>query len=139
MIKLSQINLSGVSGEQIGMCHKTFEGSQAVWMVQSEQDELVEYKVKHTKEHGFTCTCKAGSVGFSNCKDGICKHVRWSVAAEAELRTAMKEMEVAIAVQAAMSDPATIQAAEAAAIAPTVVKRERATAPYQPKAFSILK
>lgn len=139
MIKASQINTSAVSGLEIGRCHKIFEGSTPVWMVESESDPDTEYKVKHSKEHGFSCTCKAGLDGFAHCSQGVCKHVRWSVAAEAELRAAFKELEAAIAVQTAMSDPETIKAAQVAAEAPIQVKRNRATAPYQPKAFSLLR
>lgn len=135
----STIDTSTVTDEQIGMCHKVYEGSTPVWMVQSESDELKEYKVKHSKKHGFTCTCKAGQNAFSNCKLGYCKHVAWALAASKEERAAIAELQTAIAVQAAMSDPDTIKRAEVARETPTKVKRDRTTAPIERKAFSILR
>jgi hypothetical protein len=139
MIKASSINTSNVTDLQIGMCHKIFVGHVAWYKVQSESDPLKEYTVTHTKEKGFTCTCPAGNVGFSKCKDGICKHVKWSVAASREERAAIKEMELAIAVEKAMSDPETVKSAELAREAPEKVSRKRETAPIERKAFSILR
>src|SRR5204863_3936045 len=65
------------------------------YQVESERDSLVEYQVKWSRERGFTCTCPAGAVGFSNCRDGVCKHVRWSLAAAKEERDHFAALETA--------------------------------------------
>jgi hypothetical protein len=108
MIKASTINTNEVTGEQIGRCHKCFEGSTAFYMVENERGdidpetfEVIEYKVTWTREKGFACTCKAGEVAFSQCKDGICKHVRWSVACEKEVREALASIDAEIAAEKA--------------------------------------
>lgn len=82
-----------VTDEQIGRCHAILEGSKKFYMVESEQDNFVEYKVTLTKEWGFRCTCKSGEYGFANVRhiSGVCKHVRWAVAAMLEEITAMAE------------------------------------------------
>jgi hypothetical protein len=146
MIKASQIDISTVTGEQIGMCHKVFVGSVVWFKVQSESDPLKEYTVAHSKEYGFTCTCPSGNIGFSNCKDGVCKHVKWALACAREEKEAVAELHRLIAeqaleaqVQAAMSDPETIEAAQVAAEAPVKVARKSSAKAYQPKAFSILR
>lgn len=123
----------------IGRAHKVFEGSTSFYKVSSSRDETVEYSVKHSKEIGFTCTCEAGLRGFANCKVGVCSHVLIALACAREEREAIAELHAAIAVQKAMSDPTTIAQAEQAKEAPEKVARKRETAPYQPKAFSILR
>jgi hypothetical protein len=145
MIKATEINTTGVTPEQIGACHKIFEGSTPAYMVQSESDSLVEYKVRWSKEHGFTCTCKAGKVAFSNCKAGYCKHVLWSVAAGREEKEAVAELHRLIAEQAAPVaqvvtnvDAATLKRIEAANERQAGKPASKAK-PYQPKAFSLLK
>jgi hypothetical protein len=146
MIKASTISTETVTGEQIGKCHKVYEGSTPVWLVESESDETVEYRVKHSTEHGFTCTCKAGQNGFSNCKAGYCKHVLWALAASREEREAVNELHRLIAeqaleaqVQAAMSDAETIVRAEQAKEAPVKVARKSSAKPYSPKPFSLMR
>ena len=147
MIKTSNIDTSSVTPEQIGRCHKCFSGSVPFYMVESESDSSVEYKVTWDKKHGYRCTCPSGNVGFSNCKAGFCKHCRWAYAASMEERQAIAELNAAIAekalqasVQAAMSDERTKQEAEKAKNAPVKVPAsKRETAPYQPRPFSILR
>jgi hypothetical protein len=92
MLRTKDIDISEVTSEQIGRCHKVWgPDNKPFYQVESESDESVEYEVRHTPQHGFTCTCNAGQVGFSNCK-ATCKHVRWSLACEAEIRAAMEEL-----------------------------------------------
>jgi hypothetical protein len=144
MVKASEINITDVTAEQIGRCHKVYQGSEPVWMVESESDALTEYKVRYSVEHGFTCTCRAGQVGFSNCKEGICKHVKWALAASAEERAAVAELHRAIAEQAAKpvlnidGKPASEVEVERVMSAPAKPASRRAKAP-EPKPFSLLK
>jgi hypothetical protein len=109
MIKASTINTNEVTGEQIGRCHKCFEGSTAFYMVENERGdidpetfEIIEYKVTHSIKNGFACTCWAGRDGFAHCgtkSQGICKHVVWSVAAAKEEREAIKLIESELAAE----------------------------------------
>jgi hypothetical protein len=138
--------IANVNPEDIGRAHKVFEGSKSFYKVANSQEkvddngDIIEYSVRHDKATGFTCTCKSGQNGFSNCRLGVCSHVLISLACEREVREAIAEMEAAIAVQAAMSDPATIKAAEVAREAPVKAPRKRReTAPIERKAFSILR
>lgn len=82
-----------VTSEQIGRCYKITDGNgrNGWWRVESESDDQVRYEVRWSKEHGYTCTCKAGQHGFAGCRKGFCKHIAWAVAAERELRDAMAE------------------------------------------------
>ncbi len=91
MITAAAINTTNVTSEQIGRCHKVFSGSIPFYMVESESDSQVEYKVTWDRAHGFRCTCKSGQAGFSNCRHPYCKHVKWSVAAAREEKQAMRE------------------------------------------------
>lgn len=144
MIKASTISTETVTGEQIGKCHKVYEGSTPVWLVESESDETVEYRVKHSTEHGFTCTCKAGQEAFSKCRAGYCKHVLWALAASREEREAVNELHRLIAEQAVQApvqvvtnvDAATLARVEVASQVPAKVSKAKA---YEAKAFSILK
>jgi hypothetical protein len=96
MKKASEITISNVTDEQIGRCHKCFDdNNKAFYVVESERDSLTEYRVRWSKERGFTCSCKAGEVGFSNCRDGVCKHVKWSLAAAKEERDYFASLEQA--------------------------------------------
>jgi len=132
VLTASKIDISQVTGDQIGACHKVFSGSTAFYMVQSATSDQ-EYKVSWSKEKGFGCQCKAAEFG------NLCWHIKASIACEREVREAVKEMELAIAVQAATSDQETIKAAELAREAPEKVSRKRETACIERKAFSILR
>jgi hypothetical protein len=136
----SSIDTSKISGDQLGACHKVFEGSTPVYKVANSEGriddngDIIEYSVRFLgKEKGFSCTCKAGQ----NAK--LCWHIKASIACEAEVRNAIAELEAAIAVQKAMSDAATIASAEKAAQAPVKPARKSGAKAYQPKAFSILR
>lgn len=88
--------IKAVSSDQIGRCTKIFEGSKPCYMVLSESDDLTEYKVRATRVNGkwiFTCTCPSGKDGFANVThpSGVCKHVRWSLAAAQEEKDALAE------------------------------------------------
>lgn len=104
MIAINEIkkHINTVTSEQIGRCHKILASTGNFYLVESESDSLVEYKVCWSKEHGFTCDCKSGQVGFSNTRNGYCKHVLWSVACEAEIQQALKE-QIALSEQPAQS------------------------------------
>jgi hypothetical protein len=87
MVTLDQIksNLQDVTSEQINRCHKVIDmqTGEDFYQVESESDDLVEYEVRYSEAHGFTCTCAAGKVGFSRITrhaSGCCKHCRWAVA-----------------------------------------------------------
>lgn len=93
MIKPSAINIASVTPEQIGMCHKVLHRDGNFYQVQSESDPDTEYTVRYSKERGFSCSCRAGQEGFKNCttaaSQGVCKHVRWSLACAKEERDYM--------------------------------------------------
>ena len=96
-----------VSDEQIGKCHAAI-GPDGVtyYMVESESDNLVEYKVQYSHKTGFTCSCKSGQVGFSNTRNGFCKHCVWALATAEEVRHAVAEMEApAAAIEAPVAAP----------------------------------
>jgi hypothetical protein len=87
MVTLDQIksNIDDVTSEQINRCHKVIDmqTGEDFYQVESESDDLVEYEVRYSEAHGFTCTCAAGKVGFSRITrhpSGCCKHCRWAVA-----------------------------------------------------------
>ncbi len=88
MVTLEQIksNLQDVTSEQTSKCQKVidFQTNEDFYLIESESDPTVEYKVQYSTDHGFTCNCKAGEVGFSRITrhpSGVCKHVRWAVTA----------------------------------------------------------
>jgi hypothetical protein len=89
--------ISDVTNEQIGLCAKYFDASgKSFYQVTSESDQFDEngdiaaYKVTYD-ENGFHCTCPSGQRAFSNVKhpSGVCKHVRFAMACEQEVRRAM--------------------------------------------------
>lgn len=90
-----------VTEEQIARCHRTVdENTHTVfYMVENEggkvdhEGRIIEYKVQAVRIKGrwyFTCTCKSGQHGFTNCKAGVCKHVVWSKAAAQEYKELIK-------------------------------------------------
>ncbi|GCE32235.1 hypothetical protein KDA_77190 [Dictyobacter alpinus] len=97
-------HLAEVTAEQIGRCHRItdFQAKPVVdfYKVENERGdlnadgEILEYEVRYEAELGFSCTCKSGQYGFHNVHhaSGVCKHVRWSVAAAIEERQAMQEI-----------------------------------------------
>ncbi len=101
-----------VTSEQIGRCYKVIgSDGKAFYQVENEQGKrdasgaMVEYTVKAFFKNGkwyFTCTCPSGKNGFSNVKhpSGVCKHVRWSLAAAAEEKAALEEQSLLNAQQA---------------------------------------
>ena len=101
MKSCSEIDTSTVTSQQIGACYKVFVASIPFYKVQSESDPFKQYTISWSREHGFTCTCPSGQHGFSNCKDGVCKHCKWALACERETREALAELEAAIKAQAA--------------------------------------
>jgi len=79
-----------VTQEQIDCCTRVINlnAAHVFYQVRSERDPLVEYTVRYEKDLRrpgkgyFTCTCPAGLEGFIHCSQGVCKHVRWALAAE---------------------------------------------------------
>lgn len=125
VLTASNIDVSQISDQQIGACHKVFEGSTAFYMVESATSDQ-EYSVRFLcKAKGFSCTCKAGQNGR------LCWHVKASIAAAREERTALQAIEEAerIATQAR------IEAANERAAEKPISKAKA----YAPVAFSILR
>lgn len=63
-----------------------------------DDNNIIEYVVRYdSKNHRFTCSCKAGQAAFSTCfnKTGYCQHVRISVAAAREDRKEVRASRVA--------------------------------------------
>jgi hypothetical protein len=87
----TKIDTNTVTREQIDRCTRIIDPHtmEAFYLVLSETQDLVEYKVQYARlpSKHYTCTCKAGLNGFANCKDGVCKHVKWAVAAADEYKT----------------------------------------------------
>ncbi len=87
IVAAKNIDTSTVTLEQITHCQKVEHADGNFYMVESESGNLVEYKVTWNRKQGFQCTCEAGQSGFAHCrKNGVCKHVVWSVAAAREDR-----------------------------------------------------
>lgn len=86
---ISTATTTEVTEEQIARCHRFVDESTKLpfYLVQSERDELVEYKVATIRKNGqwyITCTCPAGLRGVP------CKHRRWAAAAAAEYKEMIK-------------------------------------------------
>lgn len=92
-------HISDVTARQIGKCTKIFDYQAGEWMYlveneageYSDSGQIIEYPVRYSKKHGYTCGCPSGKNGFWNVKhpSGVCKHCRWAVAAEIEEQTAI--------------------------------------------------
>jgi len=102
MATIEQItaNISDVTSKQISKCSKVLDlaTGEDFYLVENESGEcdehgIIEYPVHFSLEHGFTCGCKSGQHGFSNVRhaSGVCKHVRWAVAAYNEELEAEKK------------------------------------------------
>ncbi len=102
MLKAKDVRTDEITSEMIGRAFKVFgPDNKPFYKVQSSRDELVEYSVRWDARKGFTCTCEAGLLAFSRCKDGCCQHVKIAVAASREEKQALAEIEAAITAQAA--------------------------------------
>lgn len=107
MVTLQQIesNLQDVTPEQTARCAKIWDcqTGEDFYLAESESDPTVEYEVRYSTDHGFTCTCEAGKRGFSRVTvhpSGTCKHVRWAVKAWLEdlaMEQALEEAEEIVA------------------------------------------
>jgi hypothetical protein len=96
-MKASQVitltNEKSVTPEQIGACHKCYDCTTRAnfYLVENskgetdENGDIIEYKVQYSKEHGFTCDCKAGQNGL------LCWHIRASIACAREEKAALAE------------------------------------------------
>lgn len=90
--------ISEITPEQIGKCWKVYDYQtrQNFYQVENshgdvdEHGDIITYRVRYSREHGFTCSCPSGQNGFSNVKhpSGVCWHVRAAVAAAREERVA---------------------------------------------------
>src|SRR5437870_11221941 len=87
---VTKIDTSNVTAEQIDRCTRIVDPHtmEAFYLVLSETQDLVEYKVTYMRlpSKHYTCTCPAGLNGFVNCKDGVCKHVKWAKSAADEFK-----------------------------------------------------
>jgi len=87
----TKIDISNVTAEQIDRCSRIIDPRtmEAFYLVLSETQDLVEYKVQYMRlpSKHYTCSCPAGLNGFANCRDGVCKHVRWALAAAEQFKT----------------------------------------------------
>jgi len=150
MIKASEINTTGVTPEQIGKAHKVLAATGNYYLVENSKGEIdpstgyiKEYKVSWAgKARGFSCTCEAGKSGFKN---GLCWHLKASVACENEVKQAIAELHRLIAEQSAPVEKV-VTNVDTATLARIEAANERAATkpvskakPYQPKAFSLLK
>lgn len=94
-----QQNLQDVTPEQIGRCHRIIgQDGKAFYLVENESGKFdehgcIEYKVAFSRLTGFTCTCPSGRHGFYNVRhvSGVCKHIRWAVAASMERKAIVEE------------------------------------------------
>lgn len=130
MVKASTVleyvkaHLDEISAQEIGRCHKVFGPQDSFYLVENEAGEvdeygdLIEYPVTYSKEHGFMCGCRSGRFGFANVKhpSGVCKHVRWSIAASIE------EAEASAVIQRKAEEERRIAEEEARKAAPVEVK-----------------
>jgi uncharacterized Zn finger protein len=96
-------HLDDVTPEQIGRCSKKIsQDQQPFYEVLSENDNVTAYHVKGyqvtdsngKKQYSYSCTCPAGVEGFAHVhhRSGVCKHVRWALAAALEERNALAEL-----------------------------------------------
>jgi len=102
MATIEQItaNISDVTSEQIGRCSKVIDlaTSEDFYLVENESGECdehgtIEYAVRYDLTQSMTCTCKSGQAGFCNVRhaSGVCKHVRWALAAWKQEQEAEKK------------------------------------------------
>jgi hypothetical protein len=80
------IDISQVTSEQIGACHKIIHQDGNFYMVESASDPDKEYKVTWSESKGFQCQCKASEYG------NLCWHIKASVACSREEREYMSEL-----------------------------------------------
>lgn len=75
-----------VTDEQLAKSHRIFDeaSNEVFYRVENSKGEVdaegsvIEYTVRYTQEHGFTCTCEAGKNGFLYAPKR-CWHVRAAV------------------------------------------------------------
>ena len=94
-----EAHIDEITADQIGRCTKIYDyqAKEYFYLVENEagevdgNGEIIEYPVRYNAEDGFTCKCKSGIYKFHNVKNpsGVCKHVRWSIAASIEDRKAL--------------------------------------------------
>lgn len=77
----TSIDATNVTEDQINACSRIIDENrnEVFYQVTSQTDSSVEYTVRFSLLHGFTCTCPAGEAGFVNCHN-YCWHVRAAVA-----------------------------------------------------------
>jgi len=103
-------HISDVTAQQIGKCTKVWDCQSGQWMylVENEAEDVdddgqvIEYPVRYSEEHGYTCGCPSGKHGFWNVThpSGTCKHCRWVVACIIEEGTALAEQSRIVHAQA---------------------------------------
>jgi hypothetical protein len=86
--------ISDVTREQSARATRVIDEStmHPFYLVESERDSLVEYKVTYSETFGFQCTCPSGLHGFWNVRhpSGVCKHVRYALSAAEEYKDFIK-------------------------------------------------
>lgn len=87
-------HIADITEEQIATATRIIdmETMHPYYLVQSSQDDLVEYKVTYSETFGFACTCPSGLHGFWNVKhpSGVCRHCRIAVAASEDFKQLIK-------------------------------------------------
>lgn len=93
-------HLDEITSAQLARCLRCVEDNGEVWyQVTSESKAGTYYEVRYSADFSFTCTCPSGQHAFGNVKhpSGVCKHIRWALAASMEYKRLLKV------------DPATIE------------------------------
>jgi hypothetical protein len=87
-------HISDITEEQIATATRIIdmETMHPYYLVQSSQDDLVEYRVDYSETRGFSCTCPSGLYGFWNVRhpSGVCRHCRIAVAASEDFKELLK-------------------------------------------------
>lgn len=100
LITANMIDTTAVTAEDMDRAQKCYDGEgKPFYMVENSRGLLnadgssVEYKVTHTEEEGFKCTCKAGEFGFWNCSKKVCQHCIISLACAKRERAEEKALQ----------------------------------------------
>jgi hypothetical protein len=147
ILQAKDIDISSVTDTQIGACHKVIHQGGNYYLVENSRGEIdpetgyiKEYKVSWAgKTRGFQCQCEAAYHGK------LCWHIRASVAAAAEERAAIAELQAAICAPVApvattySNIDVETRARVAAACERQASKPASKARPYPVKGFSLLK
>ena|SRR2546429_6372632 len=95
-----EAHIEEVNAEDLNRCAKIIDKTgKSFYLISNSRNlydahGIIEYAVKYSEQHGFTCECKSGQYGFSNVNhpSGCCHHVRIAIAASIEDRKALALM-----------------------------------------------